>query len=62
MTSASLTNFLDENEAAIQLGITKELLFSYVSRAPKKHSGDSPKLGVIRKNQTCYFSERDLDV
>lgn len=55
------SNLLDENEAAIKLGITKELLFSYVRYAPKKNIGNNKKLVTTRKDKTYFFSEVEIE-
>ena len=52
---------LDENEAAIKLGVTKELLFAYTRNSPKKQFGNNDKLRLVREGQECKFSIVDLD-
>lgn len=52
---------LSEDDAAIRLGITKELLFAYIRNAPKKHLGHKDKLKVVRQEQQCRFSPQDLE-
>lgn len=42
-------SLLSDTEAAIYLGITKELLFSYIRNAPKGYKGD------IRRKPKCSF-------
>ena len=50
-----------ETEAAVYLGITKELLFAYVRNAPKKHNGDIRKLISKIIEGKNYFEKRELD-
>lgn len=52
---------LNETEAAIKLGITKELLYAYVRNAPKKCLGETRKLKSIVKDGKNYFAEQELD-
>lgn len=53
--------FYSETEAAVYLGITKELLFAYVRNAPKKHKGDSRKLTSKVIDGQNYFEKQELD-
>jgi tetratricopeptide (TPR) repeat protein len=52
---------LDDTEAAIKLGITKELLYAYIRNAPKKHLGHEKKLLTVVKNGKNYFNVTDLE-
>lgn len=54
-------NLLSDTEAAIYLGITKELLFAYVKNAPKKHKGETRKLSSVTSNGQNYFTKEELD-
>lgn len=56
-----LQTLLDENEAAIRLGITKELLFAYTRYAPKKHLGHTNKLKAVREDKQRKFRAAELD-
>jgi tetratricopeptide (TPR) repeat protein len=51
---------LNVTEAAIYLGVTKELLFAYIRNAPKKHLGNDRKLPTIERQGQNYFYEEDL--
>jgi len=48
---------LDDTEAAIKLGITKELLYAYIRNAPKKHLGHEKKLHTVVKNGKNYLEK-----
>lgn len=61
MTAETNSILLDDNEAAIKLGVTKELLYSYIRYAPKKNLGQDKKLVSRRKNKMYYFSEQEID-
>ena len=62
MTSSErLENLLDEDAAAIKLGITKELLYAYARYAPKKHLGHERKLIAVRQGNLYFFKEQDLE-
>lgn len=50
-----------ETEAALYLGITKELLFAYVRNAPKKYKGENRKLISKVINGQNYFERQELD-
>lgn len=52
---------LNETEAAIKLGITKELLYAYVRNVPKKCLGETRKLKSIVEDGKNYFVEQELD-
>lgn len=54
-------SLLTSTEAAIYLGITKELLFAYIRNAPKKHLGENRKLNSTVVEGQNYFSEQDLN-
>ncbi len=56
-----MEKLLTVTEAAIRLGITKELLFAYVRNAPKKHLGEDRKLKSVIKDGQNLFLESDLD-
>ena len=56
----SNTKLLSVTEAAIHLGITKELLFAYIRNAPKKNLGEDRKLNTVEKNGQNYFTEEEL--
>ncbi len=49
---------LNETQAAIHLGITKELLYAYVRNDPKK---DGRSLKTVVNNGKNYFEEAELD-
>lgn len=49
---------LNETQAAIHLGITKELLYAYVRNEPK---GDGRTLNTVIKDGKNYFDESELD-
>ncbi|HMX00938.1 MAG TPA: hypothetical protein PKL56_18280 [Cyclobacteriaceae bacterium] len=51
---------LTVTEAALKLGITKELLFAYVRNAPKQHLGEDRKLVTVVKGGQNYFAEDEL--
>ncbi len=53
-------DLLSDTEAAIYLGITKELLFSYVRNAPKGCKGDTRKLSSIIIDGQNYFEKNEL--
>lgn len=55
------TELYSETEAALYLGITKELLFAYIRNAPKKHIGDSRKLTSKVIDGQNYFEKQELD-
>src|SRR5690554_7166521 len=55
------TELYSETEAALYLGITKELLFAYIRNAPKKHKGDSRKLTSKVIDGQNYFEKQELD-
>jgi NB-ARC domain len=57
----SLRNLLSASEAAIYMGITKELLYAYVKNAPKKCKGDIRKLSSIVIDGQNYFEKAELD-
>jgi hypothetical protein len=44
MPGDSKLKLLSVTEAALKLGITKELLFAYIRNAPKKNLGENRKL------------------
>lgn len=52
---------LDDTEAAIHLGITKELLYAYVRNAPKKSINHNRKLISIEVGGKNMFKVEDLD-
>ena len=52
---------LNENEAAIKLVITKELLYAYVRYAPKKSLGHNRKLISEIKDGQNFFDEEELE-
>lgn len=52
---------MTDTDAAIHLGITKELLYAYVRNAPKKHKGDSRRLSSIVIEGQNYFDKEELD-
>lgn len=58
-TSSEFT--LTEDEAALKLGITKELLFAYTTRETKRKLYPKRKLGVLRDGQQYKFSSEDLE-
>ncbi|WP_350107725.1 hypothetical protein, partial [Fulvivirga sp.] len=49
---------MNETQAAIHLGITKELLYAYIRNEPK---GDGRTLNTIIKDGKNYFEETELD-
>ena len=51
---------LNVTDAAIHLGITKELLFAYIRNSPKKHLGEDRKLFTIVKEGQNFFEEEEL--
>jgi hypothetical protein len=53
-------DLLSDTEAAIYLGITKELLFSYIRNAPKGYKGDTRKLSSIIIDGQNYFEKNEL--
>lgn len=55
------TNLLTDTDAAIYLGITKELLYAYVRNAPKKCKGDTRRLSSIVIGGQNYFKKEELD-
>ena len=57
----SSSKILNETEAAIKLGITKELLYAYIRNAPKKHLGHTRKLVTVIREGKNYFEETELD-
>lgn len=61
MTAETDSILLDDNAAAAKLGVTKELLYSYIRYAPKKNLGHDKKLVFLRKNNTYYFSEKEIE-
>lgn len=61
MSLSNTLALLDENDAAIKLGITKELLFAYTRNSPKKHLGHNDRLKLVREGQECKFSIDDLE-
>lgn len=58
MLSAPSNFDISEDEAALKLGVTKELLFAYTRNSPKR---DKRKLNVIRDGQNWKFSSKDLE-
>jgi tetratricopeptide (TPR) repeat protein len=56
-----MENLLTDTEAAIKLGITKELLYAYVRNAPKKHLGHDRKIVTTAIKGENYFSEEELE-
>jgi tetratricopeptide (TPR) repeat protein len=56
-----MDKLLNDTEAAIHLGITKELLYAYIRNAPKKHLGDSRKLKSQSINGENFFEQTELD-
>lgn len=52
---------MTDTDAAIHLGITKELLYAYVRNAPKKCKGDSRRLSSIVIEGQNYFEKEELD-
>lgn len=54
-------NLLSATDAAIYMGITKELLYAYIKNAPKKHKGDSRRLSSIVVEGQNYFETEELD-
>jgi len=61
MPTKSSEPLLTEDEAAIRLGITKELLFEYTKRPPKAHLGHKRRLRVRRDGRQYKFLAKDLD-
>lgn len=61
MTDETDSILLDDNAAAVKLGVTKELLYSYIRYAPKKNLGHDKKLVSLRKNNSYYFSEKEIE-
>lgn len=53
-------SLLSDTEAAIYLGITKELLFSYIRNAPKGYKGDTRKLSSTVIDGQNYFEKSEL--
>src|SRR5665647_260012 len=51
---------LNVTDAAIYLGITKELLFAYIRNAPKKYLSEDRKLISIVKEGQNFFTEEAL--
>lgn len=56
-----MRKLLNDTEAAIKIGITKELLYAYVRNAPKKHLGHDRKLISEVIDGKNYFSEDELN-
>lgn len=54
-------NLLDDTEASLHLGITKELLYAYVRYAPKKALNHDRKLVSIEVDGKNKFRIEDLD-
>jgi tetratricopeptide (TPR) repeat protein len=52
---------LTDTEAALKLGITKELLYAYIRNAPKKHLSHERKLLSIVEGGQNYFEETELE-
>lgn len=52
---------LSATDAAIYMGITKELLYAYIKNAPKKNKGDSRRLSSILIEGQNYFDKGELD-
>src|SRR5690349_707115 len=52
---------LNETEAALRLGITKELLYSYVRNPPKTFLGHTTTLPTTMRDGRMWFSAADLD-
>lgn len=52
---------LSATDAAIYMGITKELLYAYIKNAPKKNKGDSRRLSSIVIEGQNYFDKEELD-
>ena len=55
-----MEKILNDTEAAIFLGITKELLYAYVRNAPKKHLGHGRKLKTEIVDGENYFNIEEL--
>ena len=55
-----MEKLLNDTEAAIKLGITKELLYAYVRNAPKMHLGHSRRLVSTVVAGVNYFTEKEL--
>lgn len=47
---------LNETEASLKIGITKELLFAFV-----KYGAKGKKLQVFKNNDNCFFEEKSLE-
>lgn len=52
---------LNDTQAAIHLGITKELLYSYVRNPAKKQLGHQRRLRTVEKEGRNYFERGELD-
>ncbi len=55
-----MNKLLNDTEAAIKLGITKELLYAYIRNAPKKQLGHKRKLNTEVREGRNYFYEKEL--